>query len=223
MIGVFYKNMENLIEEFIILIGDGLNIFFINVLEVMLMGVEFEFEKIFDFFNCFQGVMFVDCEWFFKINYIYIQLEVFVEGNVIVVQGVFGQLQVLFFNVVGFIEDGCVLQGQFEYLFNFQVGFEINDGCVCGVFLYNYMGECMCVVVNLFDNLLEIVEQVLFLFDLVYSCIVIVVDVDWDFGFFVCNIFGDDYEVIQFDDMVELLVDIYDVGMFFSFLIFCQW
>ncbi|WP_412545271.1 TonB-dependent receptor domain-containing protein [Maricaulis sp. MIT060901] len=222
-VGAFHKIMENPIEEFIIPIGDGLNTSFINAPEATLTGAEFEFEKTFDLSNRFQNALFADREWFFKTNYTYIQSEVSAEGNVIVAQGAFGQPQALSLNAAGFIEDGRALQGQSEHLFNAQIGFEANDGRSRAAVLYNYTGERTRAVANLSDNLPEIVEQVPSSLDFVYSRTVNVADADWDIGFSVRNILGDDYEATQSDDTVELPVDTYDVGTSFSISISRQW
>lgn len=222
-VGAFHKIMENPIEEFIIPIGDGLNTSFINAPEATLTGAEFEFEKTFDLSNRFQNAFFADREWFFKTNYTYIQSEVSAEGNVIVAQGAFGQPQALSLNAAGFIEDGRALQGQSEHLFNAQIGFEANDGRSRAAVLYNYTGERTRAVANLSDNLPEIVEQVPSSLDFVHSRTVNVADADWDIGFSVRNILGDDYEATQSDDTVELPVDTYDVGTSFSISISRQW
>jgi len=222
-VGVFHKIMENPIEEFIIPIGDGLNTSFINAPEATLTGAEFEFEKVFDLSNRFDGAFFSDREWFVKTNYTYIQSEVSADGTVTVAQGAFGTPIGLQLNAAGFIEDGRSLQGQSEHLFNVQLGFETFDGRARGALLYNYTGERTRAVANLSDNLPEIVEQVPSSLDLVYSRTVSISDADWDFGFSVRNIMGDDYEATQSAGGVTLPVDTYEVGTSFSISIGREW
>ncbi|MBR9825925.1 MAG: TonB-dependent receptor [Alphaproteobacteria bacterium] len=215
-IGVFHKIMENPIEEFIIPIGDGLNTSFINAPEATLTGAEFEFEKTFDFSSRFDHSFFADREFFFKTNYTYIESEVSADGTVTIAQGAFGQPLELVLNAAGFVEDGRALQGQSEHLFNLQVGYETFDGRARAALLYNYTGERTRAVANLSDNLPEIVEQVPSSLDFVYSRTVEIADNDWDFGFSVRNILGDDYEATQTAGDVTLPVDTYEVGTTFS-------
>ena len=76
---------------------------------------------------------------------------------------------------------------------------------------------------NLSDNLPEIVEQVPSSLDLVYSRTLELGNADWDFGFSIRNILGDDYEATQSAGGVELAVDTYDVGTSFSVSISRSW
>ena len=221
--GVFYKDIQNPIEEFIIPIGDGLNTSFINAPSATLTGAEFEFEKTFDFGDRWDQPFFNDREWFIKTNYTYIQSEVSGEGNVVVAQGAFGQPQALTLNAAGFIEDGRALQGQSEHLFNAQLGFETHDGRARGALLYNYTGERTRAVANLSDSLPAIVEEVPSSLDWVYSRTLEIHGNDWDFGFSVRNILGDGYDATQSTGDVELAVDTYDVGTSFSFSISRTW
>ncbi len=222
-VGLFHKILENPIEEFIIPIGDGLNTSFINAPEATLTGAEFEYEKVFDLSGRWDQPFFNDREWFIKTNYTYIQSEVSADGTVTVAQGAFGNPLALELNAAGFIQDGRALQGQSEHLFNVQVGFETFDGRARGALLYNYTGERSRAVANLSDNLPEIVEQVPSSLDFVYSRTVEVANADWDFGFSVRNILGDDYEATQSDGDVVLPVDTYEVGTSFSVSISRTW
>ena len=177
----------------------------------------------FDLSGRWDQPFFNDREWFIKTNYTYIQSEVSADGTVTVAQGAFGNPLALELNAAGFIQDGRALQGQSEHLFNVQVGFETFDGRARGALLYNYTGERSRAVANLSDNLPEIVEQVPSSLDFVYSRTVEVANADWDFGFSVRNILGDDYEATQSDGDVVLPVDTYDVGTSFSVSISRSW
>ena len=222
-VGAFHKTLENPIEEFISPIGDGLNTSFINAPEATLVGGEFEFEKVFDLSGRWDRPFFNDREWFIKTNYTYIQSEVSADGTVTVAQGAFGNPLGLELNAAGFIEDGRALQGQSEHLFNAQLGFETFDGRARGALLFNYTGDRTRAVANLSDNLPEIVESLPSSLDFVYSRTLELGNADWDVGFSVRNILGDDYEATQSADGVELAVDTYDVGTSLSVSISRTW
>tara|TARA_R110000868_G_scaffold2384_8_gene17763 strand:+ start:5137 stop:7848 length:2712 start_codon:yes stop_codon:yes gene_type:complete len=222
-VGVFYKELTNPIEEFIIPIGDGLNTSFINAPSATLTGAEFEFEKTFDFSNRWDQPFFNDREWFLKTNYTYIQSEVSADGTVTVAQGAFGNPQALVLNAAGFIEDGRALQGQSEHLFNVQIGFDTFDGRAHGALLYNFTSDRTRAVANLSDNLPEIVEEVPSSLDFVYSRTVNVAEADWDVGFAVRNILGSGYRATQSAGGVELAVDTYDLGTTFSVSLSRTW
>ncbi|GLK52909.1 TonB-dependent receptor domain-containing protein [Maricaulis virginensis] len=222
-VGAFHKILENPIEEYIVPIGDGLNTSFINAPEAELTGAEFEFEKVFDLSSRWDRPFFNDREWFIKTNYTYIQSEVSADGTVTIAQGAFGQPQAIVLDAAGFVDDGRALQGQSEHLFNVQLGFETFDGRARGAILYNYTGERSRAVANLSDNLPEIVEQVPSSLDLVYSRTLDLGGNDWDFGFSIRNILGDDYEATQNAGGVELPVDTYEVGTSFSVSVSRSW
>ncbi|WP_339336873.1 TonB-dependent receptor [uncultured Maricaulis sp.] len=222
-VGAFYKVLENPVEEYIIPIGDGLNTSFINAPEATLTGAEFEFEKSFDFSDRWDGAFFNDREWFIKTNFTYIQSEVSAEGTVTIAQGAFGSPQAIELNAAGFVEDGRALQGQSEYLFNLQVGFETFDGRARGALLYNYTGERTRAVANLSDSLPAIVEQMPASLDFVYSRTLDLGGNDWDFGFSIRNILGEDYAAVQSAGGVELPVDTYDIGTSLSLSVSRTW
>jgi|UPI00030180BB outer membrane receptor protein involved in Fe transport len=222
-VGAFYKVLENPIEEYIIPIGDGLNTSFINAPEATLTGAEFEFEKSFDFSDRWDGAFFNDREWFIKTNYTYIQSEVTADGTVTIAQGAFGSPSAIELNAAGFVQDGRALQGQSEHLFNLQVGFETFDGRARGALLYNFTGERSRAVANLSDNLPEISEQLPASLDFVYSRTLELGGNDWDFGFSVRNILGEDYEATQSAGGVELPVDTYDIGTSLSLSVSRTW
>ena len=222
-VGVFYKELTNPIEEFIIPIGDGLNTSFINAPSATLTGAEFEFEKTFDFSDRLDQPFFNDREWFLKTNYTYIQSEVSAAGTVTVAQGAFGNPQALVLDAAGFIQDGRALQGQSEHLFNVQIGFDTFDGRAHGALLYNFTSDRSRAVANLSDNLPEIVEQVPSSLDFVYSRTINVADADWDVGFAVRNILGSGYRATQNAGGVELAVDTYDLGTTFSASVSRTW
>lgn len=222
-VGVFHKVLENPIEEFILPTGDTLGTSFINAPEATLTGAEFEYEKVFDFSDRFDRPFFNDREWFIKTNYTYIQSEVSADGTVTIAQGAFGQPRANVLDAAGFIEDGRALQGQSEHLFNVQVGFETFDGRARGALLYNYTGERSRAVANLNTASPEIMEEVPSSLDLVYSRTVEVANADWDFGFSIRNILGDNYEANQSGGGVDVIVDSYDIGTEFSFSVSRSW
>ena len=222
-VGVFHKVLENPIEEYILPTGDSLGTSFINAPEATLTGAEFEFEKVFDLSNRFDRPFFNDREWFIKTNYTYIQSEVSADGTVTIAQGAFGQPSANVLDAAGFIDDGRALQGQSEHLFNVQLGFETFDGRARGALLFNYTGERTRAVADLNTGNPAIIEQVPNSLDLVYSRTLDLRGNDWDFGFSIRNILGDDYKATQSAGGVELPVDTYDVGTEFSISISRSW
>ena len=222
-VGVFHKILENPIEEYVLPTGDSLGTSFINAPEATLTGAEFEFEKTFDLSSRWDRPFFNDREWFIKTNYTYIQSDVSADGTVTIAQGAFGQPSPNVLDAAGFIEDGRALQGQSEHLFNVQVGFETFDGRARGALLFNYTGERSRAVADLNTGSPEIMEQVPSSLDLVYSRTLDLGGNDWDFGFSIRNILGDDYEATQAAAGMELPVDTYDVGTEFSISISRSW
>lgn len=221
-VGLFYKEIENPIEEFIIPIGDGLNTSFINAPSAELTGLELEYERNFQFPESWEFGFLHDRDWFLKLNYTYIQSEVSAEGNVIVAQGAFGQPQALSLNAAGFIEDGRALQGQSEHLGNIQFGFEAADGSRLAI-LYNHTSERTRAVANLSDNLPEIVEEVPNSLDVVYSRIVEIAGNEWAIGLEARNLLDDDYEAYQTSGDTVLPVDTYAVGRQFGISFSRSW
>ena len=221
--GVFYKTLENPIEEYVLPTGDSLATGFINAPEATLTGAEVEFEKTFDFSNRYDHAFFADREFFVKTNYTYIESEVSADGTVTIAQGAGGQPQASVLSAAGFVEDGRALQGQSEHLFNLQLGYETFDGRERAALLYNYTGERTRAVADLSNDIPEIVEEVPSSLDFVYSRTLEIADADWDVGFSVRNILGDGYEATQTDGITTLDVDTYDVGTSFSISISRTW
>ena len=221
--GVFYKEIENPIEEYIFPVGDGLNTSFINAPSAELTGVELEFERIFDLSDRWDMAYFNDREWFVKTNYTYINSEVSAEGEVTIAVGAAGLPVAQTLNAAGFVEDGRALQGQSEHLFNAQIGFETFDGRARGALLFNYTGERTRAVANLSDNLPAIIEEPPSSLDLVYNRTVEIGGGDWDLGFSFRNLLGDDYVATQSDDDIVLPVDTYGIGTSFSVSVSRTW
>ena len=224
-VGAFHKILENPIEEIVLPTGDDLATGFINAPEATLTGGEIEFEKTFDLSDRFDSRFFNDREWFVKTNYTYIQSEVSASAGdeVVIAQGAGGQPVRSVFTADSFVEDGRALQGQSEHLFNVQVGYETFDGRSRGALLYNYTGERTRAVGNLANNTTEIVEEVPNSLDLVFSHTVEFAEADWDLGFSVRNILGDEYAATQSAGGETINVDTYDVGTSFSLSISRSW
>ena len=235
-LGLFHKTLENPIEERIRPVGDTIFYDYINAPEATLQGYEIEFEKTFDLSNRFNNAFFADREWFIKTNYTNISSEVSVDSSdvVIVNNGTLRGPVASITSAETVIRDGRELQGQSEHLFNLQLGYEAFDGRSRAALLYNYTSERIRSAELLtFDSvanevvvaLPSIIEQVPSSLDFVYSRTIEVADADWDLGFSVRNILGDDYEATALATTaeVELPVDTYDVGTSFGFSISRTW
>jgi outer membrane receptor protein involved in Fe transport len=223
-LGFFSKEIENPIEEYIVPTGDLLNTSFINAPSAELTGWEFEFERTFDFSDRWNGEFFNDREWFIKTNYTYIDSEVSNAGEVIIAVGAGGNPVARPLDAELFIgSEARQLQGQSEHLFNAQVGFETFDGRARGALLYNFTGERIRSVADTSSDIPAIIEQPPASLDWVYSRTIEINDNDWDVGFSVRNILGDDYEATQSAGNVTLPVDTYEIGTSLSFSISRTW
>ena len=123
--GVFYKDIENPIEQF--QTGrEGGATSFLNAPSAELWGVEAEVQKRFDLVDIFgEGGDFVNNhELFIGANYTYSQSEVGTDGDIITANVTAVDITPRVRPAAGAITDGRPLQGQSDHLVNFQVGLE---------------------------------------------------------------------------------------------------
>lgn len=215
--GVFYKQLDNPIVEFILPEGETLATSFINGPEATLTGFELEYEQTFALGDFFSGNFWQDAELFVKANYTFTDSEMTAGANdtVIVANPSAGQPVAAVENATGYITDGQTLQGQSEHLANLQIGWE-EDSSRTAV-LFNYTGERTRALANVARGLPEVVEEPPFMIDLVHSRSFEMNDGGvFDVRFAVRNLLGEDYSASQSAGGTELVVDSYDIGTTFS-------
>jgi outer membrane receptor protein involved in Fe transport len=124
--GLFYKTIENPIEEFSFSTGGGDITSFYNAPEAELYGIELEYRTRFE--SPFAGAFWDARDWLFAINYTYTQAEVVVDdpSKRVADPGRIGQSDPT--SAVGnLVEDGSQLQGQSPNLANLQFGWESDQ------------------------------------------------------------------------------------------------
>ncbi|MCR9129414.1 MAG: TonB-dependent receptor [Alphaproteobacteria bacterium] len=218
-VGVFHKEIENPIVEYLLPTGENLSTSFINAPEATLTGFEVEYEKRFDLADWFDGDFWSDAELFIKTNYTYTSSEMSVSANdqVILAAGVGGVPSPDPRSAAGFIADGQTLQGQSEHLANFQIGWEDSNSRTA--LLYTYTGERTRALQNLApgEEQPEIIEQPPQQLDLVHSRFFEAADGgEYSLRFAVRNLLGEDYEAYQERGGDRLIVDSYEIGTTFS-------
>jgi outer membrane receptor protein involved in Fe transport len=215
--GVFYKQLDNPIVEFILPEGETLATSFINGPEATLTGFELEYEQTFSLGDMYPGEFWEDAELFVKANYTFTNSEMTAGANdtVIVANPSAGQPVAAEESAAGYIRDGQALQGQSEHLANLQIGWE--DSSSRTAVLFNYTGERTRALANVARGLPEVVETPPFLVDLVHSRSFEMNDGGvFDVRFAVRNLLGEDYTARQSSGGTELIVDGYDIGTTFS-------
>lgn len=214
--GIFHKQLDNPIVEYILPEGETLATSFINGPEATLTGLELEYEQTFDLGDRFDGDFWSDAEVFVKANYTYTQSEMTAGANdtVIVANPQAGQPVASVEAANGYILDGQTLQGQSEHLANLQLGFEKDTSRTA--ILFNYTGERTRALANVARGLPEVVEQPPFLIDLVHSRSFEMDNGYLDVRFAVRNLAGEGYEATQSSGSTSLVVDSYDLGRTFS-------
>ena len=214
--GVFHKQLDNPIVEYILPEGETLATSFINGPEATLTGFEIEYEQTFDLGDLFDGDFWSDAELFVKANYTYTESEMTAGANdtVIVATPSAGQPVASVEAANGFISDGQTLQGQSENLANLQIGWE--DESSRTALLFNYTGERTRALANVARGLPEVVEEPPFMVDLVHSRSFEMDRGFLDIRFAVRNLLGEDYVATQSAGGTNLVVDSYEVGTTFS-------
>ncbi|MBB4657627.1 TonB-dependent receptor domain-containing protein [Parvularcula dongshanensis] len=140
-VGLFYKDIQNPIEETITTQGNVFRTTFVNAPSAELWGVELEFEKTFDLYELTGGSPFGEGkEIVFKTNYTYTDAQVSNDGEVTVArtsgQGITPNTRDAANNIL----DESPLTGQSEHLFNFQLGVRTDNGASATI-LANYASE----------------------------------------------------------------------------------
>jgi outer membrane receptor protein involved in Fe transport len=215
--GVFHKDLQNPIVEYILPEGETLATSFINGPEATLTGFELEYEQTFALGDFISGDFWQDAELFVKANYTFTNSEMTAGANdtVIVANPSAGQPVASVETASGYIADGQTLQGQSEHLANLQIGWEEDNTRTA--LLFNYTGERTRALANVARGLPEVVEEPPFMVDLVHSRSFETNDGGaFDIRFAVRNILGEDYSASQSSSGTQFVVDSYDIGTTFS-------
>jgi outer membrane receptor protein involved in Fe transport len=118
-----------------------------------------------------------------------------------------------------FVTDGRSLQGQSNHLFNLQFGVEDVELNSRATFLVNWSSKRIRNVESFLSGVTTpvVVERPPLMVDFVYSRGFEKWGGEWEIGFEVRNILGDDYEATQdFADGATALFDSYSLGRRFS-------
>ena len=213
--GVFHKELDSPIVEYILPEGETLATSFINAPEATLTGFEIEYEQVFALADMYEGDFWSDAEIFIKANYTYTSSEMSANGEVVVATPQAGQPQATTEDASGYIRDGQQLQGQSEHLANFQIGWQDDNQRTA--LLLNYTGERTRALANVARGLPEVVEEPPLTLDLVHSRSFEMRDGGYfDVRFAARNLLGRDYEASQSAGGSELVVDSYELGTTFS-------
>jgi outer membrane receptor protein involved in Fe transport len=214
--GLFYKNLENPIEEQVVSFGEDQGSTFINVPEATLQGIELEFERIFPLDQ--MGNKFLSTKDFvFKTNYTYTSSEISADGEVANAETAgFSLINRRVFDAADIVTDGRELQGQSEHIFNISLGYEDFEARSRASLLFNFAGERIQAVEDLSSNLPAIIEEVPMRLDFVYSREFDLLGSEMEFGFKAQNILNDDYVAFQELGGSSIDVDQYELGTDFS-------
>ncbi len=135
--GVFYKILDKPVEAIIVDVGNQRQQSFLNAPQAVVMGVEVEAKKYFEFPD--NGMPFIaNKRWLVQANYTYSDSEVKVEaGDTVRDLGGGGVESPANF----FIQDGSRLQGQSEHVANLQLGWEDDADRSQATIIVNYVSE----------------------------------------------------------------------------------
>jgi TonB-dependent receptor len=217
--GVFYKQIDRPIVEYLLPTGENLSTSFINAPEATLLGFELEYEQRFELGDMFDGDFWSDAELFFKANYTYTNSEMSVGAGdtVTLAAGVGGVPAPDTRSAAGFIADGQRLQGQSEHLANFQIGWETDRQTTALLFTYN--SERTRALQNLApgEEQPEVIEEPPMQLDLVHSRYFDAGDGgEYAVRFAVRNLLSEDYVASQERGGDTIVVDTYERGTVFS-------
>ena len=237
--GVFHKELENPIVEYVLPEGESLSTSFVNAPEATLTGFEIEYEQAFDLADVFErDGWWSDFEVFVKGNFTYTESEISApDDQFVLVADISGGSVV---NETGdavvtpadcdasprpsfcipagqLLEDGAQLQGQSEYLANLQLGWENTDTLTRTALLVNYTGERVRALSDRSTGAPALMEEPPVMLDLVHSRSF---ELDrggvYDVRLAVRNLLGEDYQASYSLGGDTIVVDSYDVGTTFS-------
>ena len=213
-LGGFYKDIENPIEVTSTQIGGADAQTYVNAPSAELYGFEVEYEQNFILADWLEGAFWQDRDLIFKANYTWSQSEVSADGNTITANpSLAGPITPNVTSAAGFIVDGRSLQGQSDHLFNFQLGLENAETNSKATLLVNWASQRIRQTENIITGAPTVDERPPVLVDFVWSRDLDTFGQDWEIGFAVRNILGDDYEATQtFADGTSADFDVYELG-----------
>lgn len=235
--GVFYKELENPIVEYLFNAAEEPVNSYLNAPEATLYGFEIEFEKTFDMADTFGDDGFwSDAEVFVNTNYTYSQSEISVnQTDTVIAAGVpaGGSTDVVVPNEVAAfsrILDGQRLNGQSDHIVNLQIGWEAKSTGTRTALLLNWNSDRVRTIqfnVSV-DNpttpnvessafFPEVIEEPPLTLDLVHNRTLSVPRAgDVDLRFAIRNILGEDYSAYQEAFGEQRNFESYDLGTTFS-------
>lgn len=215
-VGLFYKDLENPIEE-ILVPAETLQTTFINAPAAELFGVEVEYEHTLPLNDWFGLSFFEDRDFTVRTNYTWSDSEVSSAGEEVAIN-IGTNLSPVRGTAAadGRIEDGRRLQGQSEHLFNLQLGLSDYDAAAEYNLLLNFVSERIRSGEVLARNLPAIIEEPPVTLDFVYNKEFAAWGGDYEFSMNIENILGEGYEAYQERGGDRVDVDTYDLGTVFS-------
>ncbi|NHK29069.1 TonB-dependent receptor [Parvularcula flava] len=212
-LGVFFKEIENPIEDFFSTQGEASVLSFFNAPSAELWGTEIEFEKNFPLDEMF-GSEWYGKDFVFKTNYTWSDSEVDNTGTV--TRALYSSQGTTSQDVPAnaFIADGSRLVGQSEHLFNLQLGYEDVDMGFQGTFLVNYASDR--ILYRGEGSEPPVIENPPTTVDLVINQELDLLGGGMTLGIKVQNIANSKYEATVSDDVQDLAFESYDLGRSFS-------
>ncbi len=214
--GLFYKDLENPIEEFLVSV-EPVRTSFINVPAAKLYGFEVEYEQKLPMYDWTKWSFFNDRDLQVKTNYTWSDSEVDANGDVAINVG-----SPLFPSrgttpAAGRILDGRRLQGQSEHLFNLQIAL-LNEQANSELnLLVNYVSDRIRTGELLSLNVPAFIEQPPTTVDLVWNKGFEANGGEYEFSLNIENILGEGYQAYQELNGDRVDIDTYDQGTVVSF------
>ncbi|KCZ94310.1 TonB-dependent receptor domain-containing protein [Hyphomonas johnsonii] len=214
--GVFYKELENPIEEFLVSL-EPVRTSFINVPSAKLYGFEIEYEQKLPMQRWTGWSFFDSRDLQIKTNYTWSDSEIDANGDVAINAGsplfpVRGLTP-----AAGRIEDGRRLQGQSEHLFNLQIGLLNEEAGSELNLLVNYVSDRIRTGEFVARGVPAFTEQPPTRIDLVWNKSFGGDGTDYEFSLNIENILGEGYQAYQELNGDRVDIDTYDEGTVFSF------
>ncbi|WP_306016096.1 TonB-dependent receptor domain-containing protein [Oceanicaulis sp. MMSF_3324] len=235
--GVFYKELENPIVEYLFNAAEEPVNSYLNAPEADIWGFEIEFEKTFDMADTFGDDGFwSDAEVFVNTNYTYSQSEISVDQtDTVIAAGVpaGGSTDVVVPNEVAAfsrIVDGQRLNGQSDHIVNLQLGWEAKSTGTRTALLLNWNSDRVRTIqfnvsvdnpntpnVESSSYFPEVIEEPPLTLDLVHNRTIDVPRAgELDLRFAIRNILGEEYHSYQEAYGEERIYESYDLGTTFS-------